>query len=167
MNIDIATEYAASNPEFKQWLESTKALRDALITDVYSGPLYSCEPNELADEILEYSGIRVGATHWGSGVDIEDMLGVHPIRAALVRDIESMDLPSYYEPDSGCFMDREPQSEFIEDADAEFDKDQGMNGYWSEPMPYYELSLSDWFESLFSRSTWRDITPKPGVIRLP
>lgn len=60
----------------------------------------------------------------------------------------------YYEPDSGCIMDREPEGEWI-DADGNPCDSDAEGAEWCEPCPYYELTGADIADAFGYRTLYR------------
>lgn len=131
-------------PEF---LERTETLRDLLVSDVYSGPAYLTESEEASEESFTWDGETYHTCGWAGEEITGNLFGSKPHRE-LVREIEGINLPGFFDASFGEFLDREPEG--YEDEDT---------GEWVDPCfeDIYQLETSDFMAAIFGPRTWRDI----------
>ena len=116
--------------------------------DLYYGPLSG---HDVSSDDPDYAPLVAAGVISGEAGSGEDRFEFTKA-LDLVADYLS-DLPGtlYYEPDSGCVMDREPQGEELETG--EVDDEDAPVMEWCEPMPYYLVDNLP--ETLFDRELAR------------
>jgi hypothetical protein len=102
--------------------------------DLYYGPLSGHDVSSDDPDYAPLVAAGVISGEAGSGDDHFEFTKALDLVADYVSDLPGT---LYYEDESGCVMDREPQGEELETGELDDDGEPIME--WCEPLPYYAV----------------------------